>query len=102
LCLYHNYVTLGEYEVLEHPGIMLREDLDMIDEDDKNNGEISGTFHIHLKEEYETSIKKSYYSIRPDGLCWLRTFFHNKFGYDAILSSKKKNDKEKFIEYIKE
>lgn len=76
---------------------MLNDDLNKIEEDEEENGiERIGHFTIHLINGYKFS-KEDYNTILGDGLCWLRTYFHNAFNRDADLS--KSNDRIDFSAY---
>ena len=52
-----------------------------------------------LRINYEYDIVEKYYTtVKPDGLCWLRTHFHAKYNYDPDISLS--NQRDLFVEYI--
>ena len=57
---------------------------------------------VFLKIQFknEEMIRANYQNIKPDGLCWLRSYYHSVHGHDPILT--KKEDRDKFITYIEE
>ena len=57
---------------------------------------------VFLKIQFKNTrmIFDNYNNIKPDGLCWLRSYYHSVYGSDPDLTVSE--DREKFITYIEE
>ena len=57
---------------------------------------------VFLKIQFkkESTIVNNYNNINPDGLCWLRSYYHSVYGHDPKITQKE--DRDKFITFIEE